>query len=112
MVFLGFSSELFAQNPEFESLPLIILIGHSDEIGEIRISPNGKLVATANIEWTYEGSIGDGATDRNLIIWNNRGIPLHVLVHENTVFYMSEIASNDLLLFTYNGLMHLWESHD
>ncbi len=109
MVFLGFSSELFAQNPELESLRLIIPIGHSDEIGEIRISPNGKLVATANIEWTYEGSIGDGATDRNVLIWNNRGIPLHVLAHENTVLYMSDISFNDSLILTFDGQIHLWD---
>lgn len=68
LLFLIFALSSSGISLSQDSLRLIIPIGDSDEISTISISPNGKLVATANIEWTYDGSTPDGATDRNVII--------------------------------------------
>jgi hypothetical protein len=110
VLFITFwSSFSFAQS-SLDSLRLIFPIGHTNSITDVIISNDEKLIATANTIFTYSGGNMDLPSDNRIIIWNNRGIPIHELIHESTIYDISRFSNdNSLILSMTNNDIILWD---
>jgi hypothetical protein len=107
-LFLMLTVNVFSQ---LEDLRLIIPIGHTDDIMLIELSNRGELIATSgSVMSHYGGSTFDFAADRNVIIWNKRGIPLHSLTHASEIMYIGGFSYDDALLLTSDvENVYLWD---
>jgi len=93
-----------------DSLRLLLPIGHSNSITDVIISNDEKLIATANTIYTYWGGNMDFPSDNRVIIWNNRGIPIHRLIHESTIYDISSFSDdNSLILTMTEDAILLWD---
>ena len=85
-----------------DSLRLVLPIGHTDDLNCIRISKDENYIATANSYFPYYyGSTYAHSSDKNVIIWNKNGVPLHILPHNHMVNFLSEfIHERNLIIST------------
>jgi WD40 repeat protein len=52
----------------------------------------------------------DFPSDNRVIIWNNRGIPIHRLIHESTIYDISSFSDdNSLILTMTEDAILLWD---
>ncbi|MFM7683913.1 MAG: hypothetical protein ACKO7P_14400, partial [Bacteroidota bacterium] len=109
LLFLFLSTLFYAQS-SLDSLRLVLPIGHTNSITDVIISNDEKLIATANTIYTYWGGNMDFPSDNQVIIWNNRGIPIHRLIHESTIYDISSFSfDNSLILTMTDNQIYLWD---
>ena len=108
VLFLFFNPSFSQQS--LDSLRLLLPIGHSNSITDVIISNDDKLIATANAIYRYWGANMDFPSDNRVIIWNNRGISVHQLIHESTIYDISSFSDdNSLILTMTENEIFLWD---
>jgi hypothetical protein len=108
VLFLFFNTSFSQQS--LDSLRLLLPIGHSNSITDVIISNDEKLIATANTIYTYWGGNMDIPSDNRVIIWNDRGISVHQLIHESTIYDVSSFSNdNSLILTMTENEIFLWD---
>jgi hypothetical protein len=108
-MFFLFLNTSFSQQ-SLDSLRLVLPVGHSASITKISSSSDGKIIASGNLSWAYWGSNFDEPTDKNVIIWSQQGVPLHILEHSNTISHLSDFSWNNKYILTKSdSTVQIWD---